>query len=127
MPNPKPETKDTMDNEGTSQLENTLDRIISSASDLRRKIEALREENYDVDCDYLDQVKDIHRIKELQRQNQELRNALEDHQHGMEFIMSRYRSQIVELIKLNRVEKLASPIGSTCTVKKESPNGEVPK
>lgn len=116
-----------MENEGTSQLENTLDRIISSASDLRRKIEALREENYDVDCDYLDQVKDIHRIKELQRQNQELRNALEDHQHGMEFIMSRYRSQVVELIKLNRVEKLASPIGSTCTVKKESPNGEVPK
>lgn len=79
-----------------SNLENIIERILFSAEDLKRKLENLRENNTDCQKQY----KVNHRVKELERENIELRQALEDHQYGLEFIMSKYRSQINKLIDL---------------------------
>lgn len=102
-----------MDNEGCSHLENMIDRILFSSQDLRKKLEAIKGDQLETNCDYLSQVRDVHRIKELERENEELKRALEDHQHGLEFIMSKYRSQMVELMKLNKIEKTVSPTNFT--------------
>lgn len=99
-----------MDNGGGSNLENILDRILFSAQDLKKKLETLKENNPNNDDNQnLSQFRDIQRIKELERENRELRQALEDHQYGLEFIMSKYRSQVVELIKLNKIERNITP------------------
>lgn len=42
-------------------------------------------------------------LKALERENLELRMALEDHQNTLELIMSKYRSQMSQLIKSNSV------------------------
>lgn len=106
----------------SSHLENIVDRILLSANDLRKKLSVIKGDENETNCDYLDQVKDIHRMKELERENQELRHALEDHQHGLEFIMSKYRSQIVELLRLNKIEKNASPPNSLHSATNGSPD-----
>lgn len=99
-----------MDNGGGSNLENILDRILFSARDLKKKLVTLKESNpNNNDNQNLSQFRDIQRIKELERENTELRQALEDHQYGLEFIMSKYRSQVVELIKLNKIERNITP------------------
>lgn len=101
-----------MDNGGGSNLENILDRILFSARDLKKKLVTLKENspnNNNNDNENLSQFRDIQRIKELERENTELRQALEDHQYGLEFIMSKYRSQVVELIRLNKVERNITP------------------
>lgn len=100
-----------MDNGGGSNLENILDRILFSARDLKKKLVTLKENNPNNNNDNqnLSQFRDIQRIKELERENTELRQALEDHQYGLEFIMSKYRSQVVELIKLNKIERNVTP------------------
>lgn len=99
-----------MDNGGGSNLENILDRILFSARDLKKKLVTLKENNpNNNDNQKFSQFRDIQRIKELERENTELRQALEDHQYGLEFIMSKYRSQVVELIKLNKIERNITP------------------
>ena len=49
-------------------------------------------------------------LQALERENRELRIALEDHQNTLELIMSKYRSQMSQLIKSNSV--LATPNAS---------------
>lgn len=94
-----------MDNGGGSNLENVIDRILFSAKDLKKKLEALKECNPDNNTKLQeDHSENILKIKKLERENTELRQALEDHQYGLEFIMSKYRSQVNELIRLNKVE-----------------------
>lgn len=99
-----------MDNGQDSNLEGVIDRILTSANELKRKLENIKDFNPDNDSKYRpdqlsERLKDTQRIKDLERQNIELRQALEDHQYGLEFIMSKYRSQIVELIRLNKIER----------------------
>lgn len=98
-----------MDNGTGSNFENVIDRISLSAKELKKKLEVIKEDKKVSNCDYQDKLKDIHRLKKLERENLELKKALEDHQYGLEFIMSKYRSQVVQLIKLNKLEK-ASPL-----------------
>lgn len=99
-----------MDNGQDSNLEGVIDRILTSANELKKKLENIKDFNPENDSKYRpdqlsERLKDTQRIKDLERQNIELRQALEDHQYGLEFIMSKYRSQIVELIRLNKMEK----------------------
>lgn len=99
-----------MDNADGSNLENIIDRILFSAQDLKKKLESVREKSpNDSVNSQVNQFRDIQKIKELNRENIELRQALEDHQYGLEFIMSKYRSQVVELIKLNKIENNVTP------------------
>lgn len=43
-------------------------------------------------------------LREIQAENKELRNALEDHQHALELIMSKYRQQTASLLRLNKTD-----------------------
>lgn len=106
-----------MDNgAGSSNLEIIIDRILLSARDLKKKLDKVKEHNANGDNvdegtehKIMNHFKDNQKIKDLERENTELRQALEDHQYGLEFIMSKYRSQIVELIKLNKIERNITP------------------
>lgn len=97
-----------MENGVDSKLEVTIDRILVSAQDLRKKLQTIKEsgQNFN-DSNQMSScnIRDAQKIKDLQRENVELRKALEDYQYGLEFIMSKYRSQVVELIQLNRIER----------------------
>lgn len=84
-----------------SNLENVIERILFSAKELKKKLETVRESRPENAIDYQQQSKDNRKIKELERENMELKQALEDHQYGLEFIMSKYRSQVSKLIVLN--------------------------
>lgn len=108
---------------GSSNLENVIDRILLSAEFLKNKLESVKEHGQKNGIDYqqqYNQLKDAHKIKELERQNTELRQALEDHQYGLEFIMSKYRSQVVELMNLNKMEKNTTPPGTICLKRNNS-------
>lgn len=84
-----------MDNGQGSNLEIVIDRMLLSARSLRNKIDTIKDHNGD-----LQQVDYMLKVRHLEKENQELRQALEDHQYGLEFIMSKYRSQVFELIRL---------------------------
>lgn len=79
-----------------NNLENVIDRILFSATNLKKKLENLNPHITE------DQTRNAQKIKQMEKENRELRQALEDHQYGLEFIMNKYRSQIVELMKLNK-------------------------
>lgn len=94
-----------MDNGNGSNLENVIDRILLSARDLKSKLETVRSHDQNDDPKHPPiQFGTNQKIKELERENKELKQALEDHQYGLEFIMSKYRSQVVKLIELNKAE-----------------------
>lgn len=110
-----------MDNGNGSNLENVIDRILLSARDLKSKLETVRSHEQDHDTKHqLIQFGSNHKIKELERENRELRQALEDHQYGLEFIMSKYRSQVVKLIELNRAEQKPNHLDMTCLKRNNS-------
>lgn len=111
-----------MDNGGGSNLEIVIDRILFSSRDLKKKLELLREgnpQNDKMEHKTEDQLRAALRLKGLERENTELRQALEDHQYGLEFIMSKYRSQVNELIKLNKIEK-TPPSSNTLFLKRNN-------
>lgn len=43
-------------------------------------------------------------LREIQAENKELRSALEDNQHALELIMSKYRQQMASLLRLNKTD-----------------------
>lgn len=96
-----------MDDSTGSNLEIVIDRLLFSARDLKRKIDFAKNNNYKVKSELeTTELGRSHRLRDLERENTELKQALEDHQYGLEFIMSKYRSQVTELIQLNKAEKL---------------------
>ena len=90
-----------MDDSRDSNLEIVIDRILFSARDLKRKLDSVKDNRLNGESKQID-YKAIQKIRDLEKENNELRQALEDHQYGLEFIMSKYRSQVFELIQLNR-------------------------
>lgn len=84
-----------------SNLESAIDRIFISASDLKKKLEAIQSDAVGGSCDISPEYLKTQQVKDLERENTELRKALEDHQYGLEFIMTKYRSQVIELMRLN--------------------------
>lgn len=99
-----------MDNDCSNHLETVIDRILFSARSLKDKMKAIKESDPDNGLgDRTSQYKNTKRIQDLERENFELKQALEDHQYGLEFIMSKYRSQVFELMKLNKLEKNNTP------------------
>lgn len=43
----------------------------------------------------------------LQEENRQLKMALDEHQVTLDVIMQRYRQQVVEMIKLNKLQQMA--------------------
>lgn len=105
-----------MDNIESSNLENVIDRILVSAQDLRTKLQTVGQHTVDKETNGVPiMFEDSRKIKALERENKELRQALEDHQYGLELIMSKYRSHVEELIKLNKLERKVTPPTTICT------------
>lgn len=48
--------------------------------------------------------REIKHVQEMQAENKELKNALEDHQHTLELIMSKYRQQTASLFGLCKTD-----------------------
>ncbi|CAL7945744.1 unnamed protein product [Xylocopa violacea] len=48
--------------------------------------------------------REIKHLQEMQAENKELKKALEDHQHALELIMSKYRQQTASLLRLNKTD-----------------------
>lgn len=111
-----------MDDGGGSNLEIVIDRILFSARDLKKKLDSVKETNAKINGESSRQndYKVIQKVKNLEKENMELRQALEDHQYGLEFIMSKYRSQVFELIQLNRAEKNTTPPSTPPSLKRNS-------
>lgn len=69
-------------------------------------------------------------LQALQRENRDLRLALEDYQNALELIMSKYRDQVTSLIQTNRLEVLANGITNgqrSCSCRgKGSTDGQSP-
>lgn len=78
-----------------NNLETIIDRILISAKDLKRKLNACQ--NGDTDA-----INFCQKARKLERENVELKRALEDYQYGLEFIMCKYRSHVQELMQLNK-------------------------
>lgn len=95
-----------MDTNASQELESTVDKLLNSAQDLSKKLEMLKG-NYEQD-----QVRDAQRLRKLERENVELKHALEEHRYGIEVIMNKYRSQVVNMLRLNKLEsKLEGKLG----------------
>lgn len=107
--------------EGGSNLENIIDRILFSSQDLKRKLESIKNYNPETNSNHdSEHILYNHKLKKLQEENTELREALEDHQYGLEFIMTKYRSQVIELIRLNKMERNTSPSDTICIKRNNS-------
>ncbi|CAL7945743.1 unnamed protein product [Xylocopa violacea] len=48
--------------------------------------------------------REIKHLQEMQAENKELKKTLEDHQHALELIMSKYRQQTASLLRLNKTD-----------------------
>ncbi|GAB1608608.1 FGFR1 oncogene partner 2 homolog isoform X1 [Argonauta hians] len=54
---------------------------------------------------FLEIAQENRQIRDLQNENHELRLCLEEHQSALEYIMQKYREQVVQLIQGNQFEK----------------------
>lgn len=48
--------------------------------------------------------REVKHLQEVQAENKELKKALEDHQHALELIMSKYRQQMASLLRLCKTD-----------------------
>ncbi|XP_076751181.1 FGFR1 oncogene partner 2 homolog [Xylocopa sonorina] len=48
--------------------------------------------------------REIKHLQEMQAENKELKKTLEDYQHALELIMSKYRQQTASLLRLNKTD-----------------------
>lgn len=99
-----------------SQQDSVADSIISQTQTLYKDVEAMKEYNEDLsDQNVSNQIRsrpllvfnlqqENKHIRELQQENRELRDMLEEHQSVLELIMSKYRQQITNLIRVNSTE-----------------------
>lgn len=98
-----------MDNATGNDLENVIDKLLSSAQDLKKKLDSIKESSISDDGSEIATNEKIfqksNKLRKLEKENEQLKHALEEHQHGLEFIMTKYRAQVVELIKLHKIEK----------------------
>jgi len=99
-----------------SDHENTADTLISEVEAVCGQIDNMKQYQEEVEIlnteakqrPHLQLIAGIQRenkhLREIQAENKELRNALEDHQHALELIMSKYRQQTASLLRLNKTD-----------------------
>ncbi|XP_033112833.1 FGFR1 oncogene partner 2 homolog [Anneissia japonica] len=99
--------------------DNAADTLIEQTTTLHKKIDAMKQ--YQEEVEEMNQVarhrprsslilgiqQENRQIRELQRENKDLRLALDEHQSALELIMSSYREQVSKLVMANRTEKVA--------------------
>lgn len=95
----------------------TADSLITRTQSLQHQVEAMKQ--YQENLNELNEIarhrpraslilslaQENSQIRELQQENKELRESLEEHQTALELIMSKYREQMSELLKADRLER----------------------
>ncbi|XP_071955894.1 FGFR1 oncogene partner 2 homolog [Antedon mediterranea] len=113
--------------------DNAADTLIEQTTTLHKKIDAMKQ--YQEEVEEMNQVarhrprsslilgiqQENRQIRELQRENKDLRLALDEHQSALELIMSSYREQVSKLVMANRTEQVAAL--STNMQCEEKPHG----
>ncbi|XP_037070162.1 FGFR1 oncogene partner 2 homolog [Pollicipes pollicipes] len=97
--------------------ESLADRLISQAQSLYKQVDAMKQ--YEEEVGQLNEVahqkprdalvqgiqQENRHLRELQQENKDLRNSLEDHQNTLEFVMSKYRKQVTQLMEMNKCDR----------------------
>ncbi|XP_076244992.1 FGFR1 oncogene partner 2 homolog [Calliopsis andreniformis] len=95
-----------------SDHENTADNLISEIESVCSQIDNMKQYQEEVKFlnteakqrPHVQLIAGIQRenkhLQEIQAENKQLKNALEDHQHALELIMSKYRQQTASLLRL---------------------------
>ncbi|EDO47670.1 predicted protein, partial [Nematostella vectensis] len=93
--------------------DNSADTLIRDASALNFKLEALRDEVTELNeiakhrarsTLILGSHEENARIRELQQENIEFQTSLAEYQSALELIMAKYRDQVSNLVKANKVD-----------------------
>ncbi|XP_076279475.1 FGFR1 oncogene partner 2 homolog isoform X2 [Lasioglossum baleicum] len=99
-----------------SDHENVADNLISEIESVFTQIINMKQYQEEVDIlnkeakqrPHVQLIANIHReskhLQEIQAQNKQLKNALKDHQHVLELIMSKYRQQTASLLRLCKTD-----------------------
>ncbi|XP_076178074.1 FGFR1 oncogene partner 2 homolog [Ptiloglossa arizonensis] len=99
-----------------SDHENAADNLISEIESICRQIDNMKQYQEEVEIlntaanqrPHLQLIAGIRRenkhLQEIQAENKQLKNALEDHQHALELIMSKYRKQTASLLRLCKTD-----------------------
>ncbi|XP_076658389.1 FGFR1 oncogene partner 2 homolog [Halictus rubicundus] len=99
-----------------SDHENVVDNLISEIESVFTQIINMKQYQEEVDIlnkeakqrPHVQLIANIHReskhLQEIQAQNKHLKNALKDHQHVLELIMSKYRQQTASLLRLCKTD-----------------------
>ncbi|XP_078048241.1 FGFR1 oncogene partner 2 homolog [Augochlora pura] len=99
-----------------SDHENVADNLISEIESVFSQIVNMKQYQERVEIlnkeakqrPHVQLIANIHReskhFQEIQAQNKQLKNALKDHQHALELIMSKYRQQTAALLRLCKTD-----------------------
>lgn len=103
-----------------SDHENTADNLISEIESVCSQIDNMKQYQEEVEIlnaeakqtPHVQLIAGIQRenrhLHKIHAENKELRNALEDHQHALELIMSKYRQQVASLMRLSKTDFTSS-------------------
>ncbi|XP_786805.2 FGFR1 oncogene partner 2 homolog [Strongylocentrotus purpuratus] len=103
--------------ERLKEHDSAADHLIQETTTLNKKIEVMKE--YQEEIEEMNNIarhrprsalilgiqQENRQIRELQKENQELRVALEEHQSALDLIMSSYRDQVSRLVNANQAER----------------------
>ncbi|KZC04250.1 PREDICTED: FGFR1 oncogene partner 2 homolog [Dufourea novaeangliae] len=101
---------------GIAQHEIIADDLISDIESVSSQISNMKQYQEEIEIlntearhrPHVQLIASIHRenkhLQEIQTQNKQLKNALEDHQHALELIMSKYRQQTAALLRLYKTD-----------------------
>lgn len=99
-----------------SDHENTADNLISEIESVCSQIANMKQYQEEIEIlnteakqrPHIQLIAGIQReikhLQETQAENKELKKALEDHQHALELIMSKYRQQMASLLRLCKTD-----------------------
>ncbi|XP_003706044.1 FGFR1 oncogene partner 2 homolog [Megachile rotundata] len=103
-----------------SDHENTADNLISEIESVTSQLDNMKQYQEEIEIlnaeakqkPHLQLISGIQKgnkhLQEIQAENKELKNVLEDYQHTLELIMSKYRQQTASLLRLCKTDLTSS-------------------
>lgn len=99
--------------------DNSAETLIEQAQTLQKRVDAMKQYNDDLNelneaarhrprnSLIINLLQENTQIRDLQQENKELRILLEEHQSAIEFIMTKYRKQIIQLMLASKLDNQA--------------------
>ncbi|RNA15806.1 FGFR1 oncogene partner 2 [Brachionus plicatilis] len=104
------------------EREKNVDQVVVQSNALAKKVDAIQQlenefinlnekGNHRSKVDVLSSIQKENKvIKLLQQENEELKESLKEHQSVLEFIMAKYREQMLKLVQLKREQELCESV-----------------